>query len=398
MTIDHQPEDFSRPKSAAPAVNGWLVVALLVCGGILLYRVLNPGPLVALDPNARPRSVVARGDLAEDEKGTIDIFNRASPTVVHITTSDVSISRDQFRMNLQEIPKGSGTGIIWNAEGYIVTNYHVIRGAAKASVTLWNNMPYDAILVGTDPSSDLAVLRIDPGQAKLLPIDLGRSSDLRVGQKVFAIGSPFGLDQTLTTGVISGLGREIQTFNNQTVAGVIQTDAAINPGNSGGPLLDSAGLMIGMNTAIVSPSGTYSGVGFAVPVDRINRIVPELIRHGRVQRPGMGILPVDDSVTHRLREIGVVPKDEMGILIQAVLPESAAEAAGLKATRFSTEQRKVILGDMILKIDSETTETLSDLFKVLAEKSVGETVTLSLLRDERVIEVPLKLQALPSLE
>ena len=392
------PEQYSTSQSSLPAVNGWLVVALLVCGGILVYRIMNPGPLLPLDPNARPRNVVARGDLAEDEKSMIDLFKRSSPTVVHITTSDLSIMRDQLRLNLQEIPKGSGTGIIWNEDGYIVTNYHVIRGAERATVTLWNNTAFDAILVGSDPTSDLAVLRIDPSKAQLAPIDLGTSSDLQVGQKVFAIGSPFGLDQTLTTGIISGLGREIQTFNKQTVAGAIQTDAAINPGNSGGPLLDSSGLMIGMNTAIVSRSGSSSGVGFAVPVDRINRIVPELIRHGRVQRPGMGILPLEDAVTQRLRAVNVVPNDRFGILIQAVVPNSAAEEAGLRATEFSPQERRVILGDMILAIDGEKTESLSDLFRVLAEKSVGQTVKIEVLRNGSVEEVPLKLQALPSFE
>lgn len=393
-----EPDQYPKSQSSLPAVNGWLVVALLVCGAILVYRIMNPGPLLPFDPNARPRNVVARGDLAEDEKSSIELFKRASPTVVHITTSDLSIMRDQFRMNLQEIPKGSGTGIIWNEDGYIVTNYHVIHGAERATVTLWNNTAFDAILVGTDPSSDLAVLRIDPSKAQLTPIDLGTSSDLQVGQKVFAIGSPFGLDQTLTTGIISGLGREIQTFNNQTVAGAIQTDAAINPGNSGGPLLDSSGLMIGMNTAIVSRSGSSSGVGFAVPVDRINRIVPELIRHGHVQRPGMGILPLEDAVTQRLRAVGVIPNDRFGILIQAVVPNSAAEDAGLKATQFSPEERRVILGDMILEIDGEKTASLSDLFKVLAKKSVGETISIKVLRKDAVVEVPLKLQAIPSFE
>src|SRR5262245_59851892 len=225
------------------------------------------------NPNAAPRTITPRGALNAEERATIALFRQASPSVVYITT--VARQRDFFSLNIAEIPQGSGSGFIWDQEGHIITNFHVIQGASGDKVTLADHSVWDAQLVGVAPDHDLAVLSIKAPKNQLRPLALGTSADLEVGQSVFAIGNPFGLDQTLTTGIISALGREINATTGRTIAGVIQTDAAINPGNSGGPLLDSAGRLIGVNTAIFSPSGSYSGIGFAVPVDTVNRIVPQ---------------------------------------------------------------------------------------------------------------------------
>jgi S1-C subfamily serine protease len=254
----------------------WPLLLLVAVGGVLAWRF---APQVSsrlanrwTEGNAVPRTVAARGDLFDDEKRTIDLFKRSSPCAVHITTVGRPSSRNPGR-----VPRGTGSGFVWDRQGRIVTNYHVIQGAASAQVTLSDNSDWNARLVGSFPDRDLAVLVIDAPRDRLHPIPIGTSHDLLVGQKVFAIGNPFGLDQTLTTGTISALGREIESPGGQSIGDVIQTDAAINPGNSGGPLLDSAGRLIGVNTAIQSPSGASAGIGFAIPVDEVNRVIPELI-------------------------------------------------------------------------------------------------------------------------
>ncbi len=244
----------------------------------------------------------------------------ASPSVVYLTS--LALKRDIFSLNLFEIPHGAGSGFVWDQDGHIITNFHVIQEASGARVTLADHSVWDAQLVGTAPDQDLAVLYINAPKHQLKPIAIGTSGDLQVGQKVFAIGNPFGLDQTLTTGIISALGREINAVTGRTISGVIQTDAAINPGNSGGPLLDSAGRLIGVNTAIYSPSGVSTGIGFAVPVDTVNRVVPQLIRHGRIIRPGLGVRIADDATARRF---GL-----QGVLIIQVEKGSAAETAGLR--------------------------------------------------------------------
>ncbi len=378
-------EKFGRsapPSSNVPYVSGWLVLALMVCGGVLIFKMMGPVSLSLFDPAATSREIIVRGDLAEDEKSTIEIFERCSPCVVHITTSDFYLQQNRFSLKATEIPKGTGTGLIWSNDGYIVTNDHVIHDASRARVTLWDRTTYDAILVGSDPDRDLAVLRIDPRGKALVAIPIGQSANLKVGQKVFAIGSPFGLDNTLTTGVISGLGREIDTANGTTIRGVIQTDAAINPGNSGGPLLDSAGLMIGIKTAIMPPSGAYAGSGFVVPVDTVNEVVPQLIRHGKVIRPTLGIIPFDDSIAQNM---GV-----QGVIIQSVLPNTSAANAGLKGSQFDPEHG-IILGDLIVGIDDQRVTSVKDLFRILGTKQVGSVVDLKILRgrDEEIIPVEL---------
>jgi S1-C subfamily serine protease len=257
-----------------------IIIFVLLGLGLIWYVA---GPKSPHDPDATSRLVTARGDLAEDEKNTIDLFESASGSVVYIT--GIELRRSFFSLNIYEIPQGTGSGFMWDKDGRIVTNYHVIEDASRVEVTLADHSSWKAIVVGVSPDKDIAVLQISAPVDKLRPILIGESKNLRVGQKVFAIGNPFGLDQTMTTGIVSALGREIQSVTGRTIQDVIQTDAAINPGNSGGPLLDSAGRLIGVNTAIYSPTGASAGIGFAVPVDIVNRVVPEIIKFGKVMRP-----------------------------------------------------------------------------------------------------------------
>jgi S1-C subfamily serine protease len=285
-------------------------------------------------------------------------------------------------MNVFEIPQGAGTGFIWDEKGYIVTNFHLIQNATGARITLSDQSTWDAQLVGAEPDKDIAVLKIDRSDATLAPIPVGTSKDLRVGQKVYAIGNPFGYDHTLTTGVISGLGREIKSVTDRPIQGVIQTDAAINPGNSGGPLLDSAGRLIGMNTAIVSPSGSYAGIGFAVPVDTINRVVPQIIKNGSVIKPGLGIQVVESNF---LRLRGVI-----GAIIANVIPNSPAEKAGLMPIRRSANG-KIQLGDVIIAIEGVPIQDGDDLLNALDERLPGDMITLQVasVNGERTVKVKL---------
>lgn len=331
-----------------------------------------------------PRAVTPRGDLGEDEKATIKLFEETSPSVVFITT--INLRRDFFSTNIYKMPAGTGSGFIWDSDGHIVTNYHVIKGADEAQITLWDQSTWDAKLVGVEPDKDLAVLKIKAPDDRLKPIKIGESKNLLVGQKAFAIGNPFGFDQTLTTGVISALGREIESVTRRPITGVIQTNAAINPGNSGGPLLDSAYRLIGINTAIYSPTGSYAGIGFAVPVDTINRIVPQLIEHGKVIKPGLGINIAPDSfVSTRLNTTGV--------LILNVIEGGGAEKAGLKATTQSANG-KISLGDIIKKVEGKNVEDSSDLFRILDAKVVGDTVNVAVDRDGKDLNFEVTLGAL----
>ena len=331
-----------------------------------------------------PRAVSPRGDLGNDEQATIDLFETTSPSVVYITTTN--LRRDYFSPNIYKIPRGTGSGFMWDKAGHIVTNYHVIQGADQATVTLWDNSTWEAKVVGTEPDKDLAVLKIKTTLNRLTPIKVGESSNLRVGQKALAIGNPFGFDQTLTTGIISALGREIESLTRHPIVGVIQTNAAINPGNSGGPLLDSAGRLIGINTAIFSPTGANAGIGFAVPVDTINRIVPQLIEHGKVIKPGMGInLASDSFVSNNLKT--------SGILVLNVLPGSGAEKAGIQATR-QTANGRTILGDLIKEIDGGEVANSTDLFRILDKKSVGDTISVTVERNDKKMTLKVELGAL----
>jgi S1-C subfamily serine protease len=336
------------------------------------------------DETAKPRLVTPRGSLAQDEKSTIELFKLVSPSVVYITS--IAVQRDFFSFRALEIPQGTGSGFVWDENGYIVTNFHVIKDAQSAEVTLADSSTWKAKLVGFEPDKDLAVLKIDAPKRLLHAINVGKSSDLEVGQKVFAIGNPFGFDHTLTTGVISGLGREIESVSRRPIQGVIQTDAAINPGNSGGPLLDSSGRLIGINTAIVSPSGAYAGIGFAVPVDVVNRIVPQIIRYGKVQKPVLGVTIAEDHVVKRL---GVE-----GVLIFTVKPGGAADKAGVRPTRRDRRGR-IVLGDLIVAVDNKKVSDSKDLFRILDTHNIGDTVRLRIRRPDGEINLDVRLQAQP---
>ena len=379
-------------SGSSPAISGVLVVILLGLAIYLVYRSLSQdgGPLH--DPDAQPRAVTARGDLADDEQATIELYKAAAPSVVHV--DNLAYARDRLNLNVFEIPLGRGTGIIWDENGYIVTNYHVIQNASRVRVNLPDGTSLDGQVVGAVPDKDIAVLKVNPRGVQLKPIAIGTSADLQVGQKVFAIGNPFGLDQTLTTGVISGLGREIQSVTERPIDNVIQTDAAINPGNSGGPLLDSAGRLIGVNTAIVSPSGAYAGIGFAVPVDTVNDIVPSLIRDGStaVQRPGLGVMLFDDSVVNQLYENGWLPR--RGALVRHVIPGSAAEAAGIRPMRQSS-RGDILLGDLIIEVDGRQITENKELNDLLEKKKVGDVVGVTVLRDGSQETLNVTLQPLP---
>lgn len=325
-------------------------------------------PALARSEPPVPRPVAPRAALAADEQATVDLFRRVSPSVVHITT--LAAQRDLFSLNVQEVPRGTGTGFVWDAQGHIVTNFHVIQGANAARVTLADQSSWDATLVGSFPDRDLAVLKIDAPAAKLPPIAMGSSKDLQVGQRVLAIGNPFGLDQTLTTGVVSALNREIESFNQRTIRGVVQTDAAINPGNSGGPLLDSAGRLIGVNTQIASPSGASAGIGFAIPADEVNRIVPQLIRNGRVTRPSLGLTAGPPGLARALR----LPP---GITIIGAARGSPASKAGLQPFRRGRDGG-ILMGDVLTAVDGQPVQNLDDVLTLLEQKNVGDMVTLTL--------------------
>jgi S1-C subfamily serine protease len=329
------------------------------------------GPLAALDPTAEPRPIAPAGDLAADEKATISLFKQSSQSVVHITT--LAAARD-FRFNLVDVPQGTGSGFIWDEKGHIVTNFHVARGANQWKVTLADQSTWDAVPIGGWPDVDLAVLRIDAPADQIKPLLVGTSSDLEVGQKVFAIGNPFGLDQTLTTGVISGLGRRIQSLTGKDIEGMIQTDAAINPGNSGGPLLDSRGRLIGLTTAIASPSGASAGVGFAIPVDTIQRIVPQLLRYGKVVRPVLGAEYFPDAYTRRLRLAGA--------LIGTISPGGPAAAAGLQPTRRAVTG-EIMLGDLIVAVDGQPVADVEAFFTALEQHQPGDMVKVTVVRNPR---------------
>lgn len=318
---------------------------------------------------APPRQVTPRGPLAAEELNNIAVFRAASPSVVNITA--LGLERDFFSRNVQQVPQGTGTGFVWDAQGHIVTNFHVIQEASGARVTLADQTSYKAELVGAFPDRDLAVLKIAAPAAKLKALPVGTSRDLQVGQQVYAIGNPFGLDQTLTTGIVSALNREIESVTRRLIRGAIQTDAAINPGNSGGPLLDSAGRLIGVNTAIFSPSGASAGIGFAIPVDEVNRIVPRLIRDGRMVRPALGVTSGGPEIN---RALGL-PK---GVALVRIQRNGPAAKAGLRA--FARGEGGVVPGDVITAIDDEPVETGDDMLNALEKLNPGDTVTLTLWR------------------
>jgi S1-C subfamily serine protease len=364
-------------------------LGLLIPVGI--QRVISSGgPQEGSTPEAAPapgRATAASPYLDEEEQQTIHLFETAAPSVAFITTRVRQV--DFWTRNVFDVPKGTGSGFLWDDEGHVVTNFHVVQDAARrggsAKVTLGHE-EFDAAVVGFARDQDLAVLKISAPRARLVPLRVGASRDLRVGQRVYAIGNPFGLDFTLTTGIVSALGRTIQSLSSTTIFDVIQTDAAINPGNSGGPLLDSGGRLIGVNTAIYSPSGASAGIGFAVPVDTVNRIVPELIRHGRVIRPVLGVNLDERLSSNVIRRLGIE-----GVLIRGVARGSGAAEAGLEGARVDRRGR-VVPGDVIQQIDGKDVGSVGDLLGRLGRFRPGDTVTLTVWRDGETRSVRVRLQ------
>ena len=349
---------------------------------LLALAVAQPYVTPLLYSADTPRSIAARGDLADAEKTTIALFERASPSVVHVFAQAAAQDRGLLDVENEAEESGgtqTGTGFVWDGAGHIVTNTHVVQAAAQSggsvSVRMSSGEVVSATLVGMAPSYDLAVLRLGRTIRLPPPLALGTSVDLKVGQSTFAIGNPFGLDHTLTTGVVSAVRRRMPTSEGRELSGVIQTDAAINPGNSGGPLLDSAGRLIGVNTAIVSPSGASAGIGFAIPVDVVNRVVPELIRAGRVRNPGIGIIAGQEATAARLGIDGVV--------ILRVLRGSPAAQAGLRGV----DAQSGTIGDVIISAGGQEVHRLADLTGAIAQAGVGAIVDLSVLRDGQVRRV-----------
>jgi len=334
--------------------------------------------LAALSRAAESRPL--KRDLLPSEQTVIEIFKQRSPSVVSVANK--AILRDFFSSCLYEVPQGAGSGFVWDKEGHIISNFHVIYQASAVQVTLKDGTTYNASVVGVDPDHDIAVLKTDAPPDTLLPIVPGTSSDLEVGQTVLAIGNPFGLDTSLSVGVVSALGRTIRTMTGRTIYDVIQTDAAINPGNSGGPLLDSAGRLIGMNTAIVTTSGSYAGVGFAVPVDIIRRMVPQLIRDGRVRRAGLGIQILPD---HILRNAGYT-----GVGVLRTLPNSAAAKAGIRGMQETRHRGE--MGDIIIEADGQPISNIDDFLAVMDRHEAGETIAITVLRGKEKITFNIVLQ------
>lgn len=321
-------------------------------------------------------------ELSPEERRDIEVFRRASASTVYITS--IAYTRDFSSFDVSAIPQGSGSGFVWDKQGHIVTNFHVIEQGDKFSVTLGED-EYEAEVVGAAADKDLAVLKIGAPADKLAPLPIGSSRDLLVGQKVYAVGNPFGLDHTLTVGVVSALGRELKSPSGRRIRDVVQTDAAINPGNSGGPLLDSSARLIGVNTAIFSPSGASAGIGFAVPVDAVARLVPQLIKNKRIVQPGIGFAPIPDHYAARL---GID-----GVAVAQVTEGAPAERAGLTGATMSRRSGRVRIGDVIVGVDGSPVHRLDDLLDAFERAGVGKTVTLKVERDGERRDVKVQLMA-----
>src|SRR5436190_11821162 len=328
--------------------------------------------------NTSARTVDQRGSLSDAERANIELFERVSPSVVQVAARSAGgnpLAEDEGGEGAAGA--ASGTGFVWDNAGHVVTNNHVVQNGSEVAVRFASGEVAQAEVIGVAPNYDVAVLRIKNARQLPPPVALGSSTELKVGQSAFAIGNPFGLDQSLTSGIISALKRRLPTSSGREIANVIQTDTAINPGNSGGPLLDSAGRLIGVNTAILSPSGTSAGIGFAIPVDIVNRVVPDLIKNGRVPTPGIGIVAASEAVSTRL---GIE-----GVIIVRTAPGSPAERAGIRGVDFSTGN----LGDVITAIDGRQVHRLSDLTDQIEQVGAGKTVHLTIKRgaEQRELEV-----------
>lgn len=376
-----------RARTVASVILVFVVGSL---AGLLVGRRLPlPGgsaeasapPQVSTAPAAGLETALAA--LTDPEERNIAIFRESSPSVAYI--SNIALRRSFFSLNVTEIPQGTGSGFVWDNEGHVVTNFHVIEGGDVFVVVLGDRSEWEAKVVGTAPHKDLAVLKIDAPRESLRPIPVGSSKDLQVGQNVLAIGNPFGLDHTLTVGVVSALGRELNAPTGRPIRDVIQTDAAINPGNSGGPLLDSAGRLIGINAAIYSPSGASAGIGFAVPVDTVAALVPQLIENGKPIQPGIGVSLVDDRIARRLGIEGVIIYETTG--------GGPAAQAGLEGITYD-RRRQPVLGDVIVAVNGERVKDSDELSLAFEEAGVGATVVLTVLRDRETREVRVRLIAL----
>src|SRR3954470_17359327 len=351
-------------------------VAVVVLIVLLAVLVAQPYLDRLLFAATSPRPVTARGDLAESERAAIGLFERVSPSVVQVVASAPAVNSTDIESESGR--EQSGTGFVWDGAGHVVTNNHVVSGTSEVAIRLATGEVLGASIVGTAPNYDLAVVRLRNTRNLPSPIAVGSSADLKVGQAAFAIGNPFGLDQSLTTGVISALKRRLPTNAGREIGNVIQTDAAVNPGNSGGPLLDSAGRLIGVTTAIISPSGSNAGIGFAVPVDTVNRVVPELITNGRVPTPGIGVIAANEDVSTRL--------GAQGVIVVRTAPGSPAEQAGIRGVNLSPGT----VGDIITAVEGKPVRRLSDLTDALEQAGAGGTVELSVARNGRASTVQIK--------
>lgn len=360
-----------------------LMVALVLSAGVLVgwcsSQVLNRSA-------AQPRPITPRGPLPAWEQATIERFKEARASVCYLTT--IAYQRDWFSFDVEAVRTGTGTGFIWDEQGHIVTNFHVVDGVVQQGqeleVTLADQTTHRAQVIGIAPEKDLAVVRLMNPPAKLRPLPLGRSADLQVGQFVMAIGNPFGLDQTLTTGVVSALGREMTSPSGRRITDVIQTDAAINPGNSGGPLLDSAGRLIGVNSAIASTSGSSAGIGFAVPVDTVNRIVPQLIAKGRIVHPDLGFEPLDPRYASYFGN----PK---GVIVARVRRGSAAHRAGLAG--ITRSGYRFVLGDVIVGVNGQAVRHFDEFLDKIEAEPLGSILQLDVVREGRTLRIPLRLES-----
>ena len=333
-------------------------------------------------------SSMIRGGLLQNEKNTVEVFNESVKSVVNITNKQVIRSGFWPNLNTQEIPAGAGSGFVWDREGHLVTNYHVVASGDSFVVSFHKDKKqYEAKVVGVEPKKDVAVLKLLEMPEQLHPISIGSSKNLLVGQKALAIGNPFGLDHTITKGIISALGRKIEGIGRVKIHHMIQTDCSINPGNSGGPLLDSEGRLIGMNTAIYSRSGSSAGIGFAVPVDTIKRLIPPLIKHGKIERPSIGILLLDDRISEYIKNIYKLDK---GVVIDTVLRNSPAAKGGLRG--MARDHRGYSLGDVILEVAGKEVNSYNDIYHALDGKKSGDVVVIRYRRGGSVNQLSLKLK------
>lgn len=377
-TPEHQSQSLKRQLMLS-----WVLMILLV--------VMLALPTIKLWFNfgvsGDPRPVTPRGALADFEQTTVDLFKESSPSVVFITTKN---ERQDLFYRYREQTSGTGSGFVWDNDGHIVTNFHVIENATSFQVVFYEQSTFEADLVGYSPDHDLAVLRINAPENLLRPVLIGESNDLEVGQSVFAIGNPFGLNQTLTTGVISAISRTIESPSGKRIDDVIQIDAAINPGNSGGPLLDSAARLVGVNTAIYSPSGASAGVGFSIPVDTVNRVVPTLITRGNYVPPQLGIQTVE-ALNDAIRSRGLE-----GVVIVGLIPGGPAEKAGLRPVRPGRNGRisfgDVLQADIIQAINGTKVGKLQDILDLLQQYQSGDTVVLQIYREGDIYELEIQLE------